>query len=1150
MKTHCRRFPNIKPGFRLSGLFILMLVSASNALAAPAAAPAEIVMLVGKGEHHDSASTAWAPAAIKHKLQGGDFIRTLANSQMGLLLFDRTQIRLNQNSQMQIKSVADSAQWTQTTVKLNAGRAWSQARPQTAQAPAPVKTAKLAMETPSTTMSIRGTDWEVEVAPDGRTQLVVLSGQVLMGNDFGSIEVGRGEAAVAEVGKAPVKLILVNPESRVQWVSSWKPMPARWAGADASRHAAAIKLINAGDYATALDTLKPQASQDATAAMLAADLLIAQGDNEGAVAILTPHTSTKTGNQRAVALLAHALIRLDRLKDAETQLTSALASSPADVDLLLARGEVALLQGDARLARNSYQEILKVEPDSADAWYGLGLIESERENIRQARQLLGQVVEKNANYSKAGAELASAETFAGNYATAEKILLDVLAREPDNYVALTALGLNRLKNGHAREALNDFMKAGLIEPRYARAWLYSGVAFYQLDERDRALQAFRKAAELDSKDPVPHLLQSMVDTDELAYGSAILAAHEAQQRMPYLKSVNQVVNNQKGSANLGSALANFGMEDWATYYANESDSPYWAGSHLFRADRYTGKFNKNSELFKGYLTDPTAFGASNRNSTLVPTPGHYRKVDAFVERNNWLQGGLIGTLNGLAVEPVPLAYFVSGDLSTGEANNDDSSASGRNLTLGLGMKPRYDLGLFLFATDTKMDADLQTKSLTDDSLDQTESRADFGINYKREPDNQFWFKVGAGQQDNSVFGSFVSQSVADSLNNALAPTIFSPNGTLDRFRSGIDQSDIQFRHAFSSGPMDWSWGLESSDQRRSGNLVASFAPARLSFEEKMKVRAMDAYLSARYRAPQATEAQLDVFAQHVDVRRFDMSVLDDLSAPASFVLENSHLSKSYTELNPRLGAKWHLSEFQTVSIVGQQWRRPASAGTLSNADTLGIAVNDRLPSAGGLYERARIQYEKELSGFAFFQAFYDHERVDNGLVGRGSALTGFEVSQLENLRNRPDVYSPKPDIEETPTFEEGRVNTIGLASNFLLNSRQSLAVRYLWRDSEQSGANAGLDIPYIPRNYLQINSQWSLPDRWLLGASAIYRDQRFRDDTNLDPLRAGWAFGVTAYWESVDKRHSVQGVVDNILSDGDAGLLPHPHLMMRYSYRW
>ena len=89
----------------------------------------------------------------------------------------------------------------------------------------------------------------------------------------------------------------------------------------------------------------------------------------------------------------------------------------------------------------------------------------------------------------------------------------------------------------------------------------------------------------------------------------------AVERMPYLKSLNQVANDQKGSANLGASLAFFGMEDWALELAQQSFYPYWGGSHLFMADRYQGEINKNSALFQGFLTDPMAFGASQRMSS-------------------------------------------------------------------------------------------------------------------------------------------------------------------------------------------------------------------------------------------------------------------------------------------------------------------------------------------------------------------------------------------------------------------------------------------------------------------------------------------------------------------------------------------------------
>lgn len=1125
------------------------LLPSSSVQAAVAAA--DIVLLVGKGEQREAAATNWVPAVINQKLQGGTFVRTLANSQMALLMTDRTQIRLNQNSQLQLKSVVESSQWAGNAVRLNSGRAWSQARPQTAQNNSPIKTVGLTMETPSATMSIRGTDWEVEVGPDGKTQLVVLSGLVSMGNELGSIEVGRGEAAVAEKGKAPVKLILLNPASRVQWVSSWRPQPSRWIGGD-QLYTSVVRSIEAGDYSAALQTLKPMVVQDAVAAVLAADLLIFQGENEAAVALLQAHASGSKVNPLAAALLARAWARTDNFSGAENLLDATLLKNPAHIELLLARGELAILQGNGEQAKRAYNEVLKLEPSHAEAWYGLGLVEAERENVRDAKKLLGSALASNPQLSKASAELAAVETFAGNLSISEKLLDELLTREPDSYVALTARGINRLKAKRTKDALDDFLRVGLIEPRYARAWLYSGVAFYQLGETDRALQAFKKAASLDMHDPIPYLLQSVVEADALDYGASIKAAGEAQERMPYLKSLNQVVNNQKGSANLGSSLASFGMEEWASYYADEAYSPYWAGSHLFRADRYTGKFNKNSELFQGFLSDPTVFGASNRNSSLVNAPGHYGRVDAMLERTNWQQGALIGTLNGLTIDPIPLAYFVSGDLSSGNARKDNSSADGQNFTLGLGMKPRYDIGLFGFVTDTNIKTGLRTPNLANDPFRQNEGRGDIGINFKWAPDNQFWFKAGDGRQRNAISGPYISQMMADTLNNAFATTIFVPTGALDRFQSSITQDDIQFRHAFTSGSAQWAWGAETSHQTKTGQLLTTFMPVRMNIDESYSVKATDAYLSGHYQASGKWAAQLDLFSQHVRVRRNDLQTLEVMGVPPPIVFPGSGASeRNYSEINPRLGLKWQLGEMQSLRLVGQKWRRSASAGTLSQVDTLGIQVNDKLPTAGGLYERLRLQYDAETNRSAFFQAFLDHEYINNGLGGQRTAITGFEVTQLDSLRSRPEVFSPKSDLENTPVFEAGSVSTIGLATNVLLNDRQSISASYLSRTSRQTGVNTGLLIPYLPRNYLQLGSQWSLPDRWLLGSSAVYRSTRYRDDTNLDSIKAGWSFGFTAYWETADKKSSVQAILDNLLSDArNADIQPYPHLALRYAYRF
>jgi hypothetical protein len=326
---------------------------------------------------------------------------------------------------------------------------------------------------------------------------------------------------------------------------------------------------------------------------------------------------------------------------------------------------------------------------------------------------------------------------------------------------------------------------------------------------------------------------------------------------------------------------------------------------------------------------------------------------------------------------------------------------------------------------------------------------------------------------------------------------------------------------------------------------------RLDNGQRFTVRATDAYLSAVYKSAAGHVGQFDLFSQRSRQHREDLNTLTVLATPPSaFTLENTSVDRNFNEVNPRLGLHWQIAPLQTLRGVYQRWRRPASSATLSPVDTAGIPINDRLVVAGGFYQRARLQYDGEIGKSAFLRAFVDHERVDNGLGGRHTAISDFQVTQLESLRNRPDVFSAKSDLEDTPQFQEGRSNTLGLSYNRLLSRTHAIATRYLLRDAHQTGANDGLKIPFIPRHFVQLDSQWSVPGRWLLGASATYRTERFRDDRNRDAIRAGWGFGLTAYWESTDKHHSVHAILDNLLSDRAAGNKPDAHLLLRYAYRF
>jgi predicted Zn-dependent protease len=1167
----------------------LLLAGLLSCATAARAEEAKIVLLTGEGEKTPwEKPEAWKAAALGDLISGGRWVRTLANSQMGITLPGRSQIRLNQNSMLQLKTASEAAAARQTRLNLARGRAWSQARPRSS-AGAGTATPPLVMETPTTTLSIRGTDWEVEVAPDGSTQVVVLSGRVDVGNAQGSLSVGAGEAARAERGKAPVRLLLVDPRSRVQWVSSWEPRGERWAGAGAGRYPRELALIRAGDYSQALQLLLPRAARDVDAAVLAADLLIHDGRLQQAVELLAPHADEGRGEPRAAALGARALLRLDRSTEALALLRAARATRPGDAEVQLALGEAALLEGDAALARMAFGAVAEASDTGAgapspqqraEAWLGLGRVSSERESLRAARRELNEALSIEPGLAAASAELATVDTLAGNLGAARTRYDALLATELANYVAFTGRGMNALIAGEPEAALGDFLAAGLIEPRYARGWLYQGVAFHQLGEAARSTQAFREAEALDPRDPLPHMMASQLAADALDYPRAIAEARTAQRKLPWLKSLDPLQNDQRGSANLGAPLAAAGLEEWARYNAELALTPYWGGSQLFLADRYTGLFNKNSSLMTGFLADPLAFGASNRSTTLVEAPGHYGRVDLEYQRDDYTAPGAALSLNGLVQSPLRGAYFLRGRADDIDARHEGTQGRQGALTAGIGLEPREDLGLFGFLVDETLHADLRNSSTPDANLLQSNRAGDLGLRWMPEPENQMWLKAGTRHQQSDRSGITPLPELAA----VLQPYVLALNGVLPYLPgyvrdlplpgdtgasdTGIDieGSDLQLRHSFDAGGATWSWGLEDAEQEQSLQTRISLRPARSDNAEAFRVRTRNAWAGLSFEVSPSVQAALHAGATQTRSERSGSSEsrLLPVYLPPDIALitapTEERVSEDSTSAELRAGLSWQPADGQRLRLVAQRWQRPASFGSLVPTETLGIALNDRLPAPGGEYERLRLQVDTEAAEQLFLQVFADHERIDNGLAGERTAGFSYQIDALSQLRQNADFFSPREDIEETPIFPSGSVDTLGAAANWQAADRVTLGLRYLHRDSDndQPGPDGRDWIPYIPEHFAQFRAQWNTPWRLLLSASALWRSERLERQlevvgTDTVPLvDAGWSFGLRAYWESGDKHHSVQALVEDLAPERDAMSrnFRDPLWRFQYAYRF
>lgn len=1141
---------------------------------------ANIISIQGTSQFREAEQKDWLPAKTEQPLYSGNFVRTAEYSRMGLLFRDRTQLRLNEKTLLQIKEAA-----TQTRLHLNVGRAWTQSK---------TLPHGLYMETPSATAAIRGTDWDIEVDENGRTVITVLSGEVDFFNDFGRIVVGQNESAEALVGKAPAKLVLVRPKDRVQWVTAFAVEPlrhislsgqslsearqtlersgaplelgrvladlGRWAEAEAAfrqalsaapgdamaqtglgyvalhrgkpdearlhfdraavlagqdpqllalgRIAAAIQSEDLGRAFAGLTALTREAQLSQPAPyLLLADLMLYAGELAKATTYLQQGLSRFPQDARLHVTLARLHLVADERGRSREQLEQALRRDPESYGTRIASGELARIEGDERSARQAFGEAIALKPADDRGWFGMGRINTEKEEVRQGRENLLRALELNSQGLGYQGELGTLETFANDFAEARSAYEAALARKPDDYVALTGLGLLELKRGNTEAALDAFLRSGMMEPRYARVHVYTAVAYYQMERVSQALEELRLASQLDDKDPMPHFMASIIYNDLMRPSDAIDAARTALRLMPNLKSLNQLASNQRGTANLGQAFAFFGMEEWAQNYAHESYNQFWAGSHLFLADRYHGLFTKNSELFQGFLADPTAFGNSNRNQTLLQRPGNYFTGSLRATSAAGLVHGTSPLLqiNGFANGIVPFAYFANQERFNLKFDTGPSDFTFSNIAIGV--TPRHDFGVFLFANENANKSLLQGR-LSGASADLRDglrtTNHDIGLHYKLSPDSQIWFKAASFGSSEDTFGSLDSVPIT--------------------IRVKVRQPEYALRHTFALGDgHEISWGAEQANRKTASDFfsdVVLFPGLTFLQDFDYREKTTDAYVSDRWRVTPRLLLQGDLFYQHQRRNAVYNTTAFFLGVPLlAFPTDIQNISKS--KIQPRLGLAYRYADGGLVRLAYQKWLRPAQFSSLGPISTVGIPLDDRMVQRGGEMSRFRGQIEWEASTSTFFTGHVDFKKVQH----HPFSLSPFTVSDLETLNrltSRDLGALARDDMLEfnlSPDYEAGRIRTAGATVNHLLNRNWGIFGRYLHTSSENTGtAFAGNKLPYLPRQAVALGATWIDPSGWYFISRLVHRSARFKDEANIQALNAGWNGAFDLYWQPRDKR--------------------------------
>lgn len=1012
----------------------LSLTLLSSALPTFAAAPfaAEVVSLTGQGDYRPPRTEQWSPASIKLQLQAESQVRTGLASTIGLLLADQAQIKLGQNSVFQVRAVA--AGNSGTRLWLQQGKAWSQ-----------TKNAAngLSMETPTMTAGIHGTDWLLEVAEDGSTTITVLSGLVAVSNPYGAVEVGKNETATTTPGQPPIKRRLLSTADRVQWVSQYRLNPAdypEWGSL----------IGSTSDWQTRVPYLQRhlveyrQQAPQAAAWLLGAELAAWAGDGVSARQLIEQGQQLFPGETRFNLLRAKQAFALGDVATANRLLHGV----PPSFSRAMLQAELAHYVGHAQATEAAYREAIAIAPDRPEAWQGLGRVLAEREAFTAANHALQAAASRGGDEAKV--ELGFLATLADQPTIGREAFQGAIDANPSDYLAWTGLGVAELKAGNNDRALDALLRANTIEPRYARPVVYTAVAYYRQGKTRAALDTLNRAAELDPNDPLPYRVMAIMARDRWLPDQALAADLTALRLQPKLRSLNQLAVDRSGNVELGGALADLGLANWANRLAQDGYYPYWAGSHLFLANQYAQGLAKESELLQGLLTDPTVFGSHGVRQSILVTPGMGGDVGASAYR---VSGSTVydshARLNGYSNTMRPTSWLAEVGLlhqvpggGVGEIGSDQRTA-----TLGFGSKLTPTLGAFVYANRQQVDL----RSASDAHGDSW--RIDTGLGWHAEPQTLHWLKIGAGE-DTSEQQNPQAQK---------ATTVQRTTRRQDMQWRVTARRDNGIEHALGVE----TWRTQLGDHTRQVARNTNFVDVTDDDRGQQLWSSLGAQMGE-------WQWQTDLAWQHY--------AKDKLSDQLAILNTGTKLetripaTREQRGLYPRLGVAWQANQDVRLRAVWQDWVRPASLNTLMPVATLGVPLADAYVLPGGHQQRCRLQadWQQEKS---LFTVFAEHLTVHNlhviGDLDNNqkplTSLTDLGVGELGNFVTLEALESPS-------AFSDGEARNVGAQLDWLLSPSWSTSVGYIHSDAQSLGSKLGQpgrQLPYVPAQRARLMLTWT-----------------------------------------------------------------------------
>jgi len=526
--------------FLRAGLGVLVLLLTHVARAQPAGDLAtnrlsELIEFSGRVEVLSAGKVDWTPAQTNQVLQVGDRLRTGAESRATLQLSDRSVVRMNQSTVLEILPASQPARHR---FGLLHGIIffWDRERP-----------ADVEFETPLATGAIRGTEFMLAVeGADAATRLALWDGGVELKTSAGMVKLTSGQEVWLQPGN-PAQITAVLPVANLMQWSFYYPgvlNPAELKLADSERSplARSIADYNAGDLLAALAESAGATNQLSGAAKnYLAALKLAVGQVDAAEALISDDESAQALReliasvkfqplpQMPLPATSSAWLARSYYLQSRSDLVGALASARQAVKLAPQFGfaweRVAELEfgfENRRAASLALEQARQLSPRNAQALALEGYIAVADNHPRAALGRFDQALQLDGSLPSAWLGRALAEAQLGRDESARRDLQVATTLEPQRGLFRTYMGKAWAQTGDDKLADKEFALAQKLDPADPTVWLYSALHRFQTHQVNEAVKDLEKSVDLNDN---RSLFRSKLELDrDRAVRSADLAA--------------------------------------------------------------------------------------------------------------------------------------------------------------------------------------------------------------------------------------------------------------------------------------------------------------------------------------------------------------------------------------------------------------------------------------------------------------------------------------------------------------------------------------------------------------------------------------------------------------------------------------------------